>query len=82
MEISKGRGMGEAASQCADVVFGDHGGDVGRWGDFVHKGRRKVGVVRYLRLSCEQVAGALASQALSQALRQRHCRVQTRSWDG
>jgi hypothetical protein len=70
--------MGEAASQCADVAFSDHGRGVGRWDSFVHKGRRKGGVVRHLRLSCEQVAAALESQIPCQ----RHCRAQTRSWDG
>jgi hypothetical protein len=49
VEIDRGRGIGEAASQWAGAAFTGHGGDVGRWDGFVHKGQRKVAVMLHLK---------------------------------
>jgi hypothetical protein len=71
VEIGKEGGMGEAASQPAEVAFGEHAGDVGRWDRIVRKTRGKVAIVRHLRPSLEQATGGPERRTL----RPRHCRA-------
>jgi hypothetical protein len=65
VEIGRGRGISEAASERADVAFVDGGEHVGRWDRFVHQGSKEgSGGYGIWRRSCGQLAGDLESQAL------------------
>jgi hypothetical protein len=68
VETGRGRDIGEVASQWFDAAFADHGGDVGRWDGFVHKGQRKVAVMLHLRPSREQVAGGLEARQFASVI--------------
>jgi hypothetical protein len=68
VEIDRGRGIGEAASPWAGAAFTDHGGDVGRWDRFVHKGQRKVAVMLHLGPPREQAAGRLETRQFASVI--------------